>query len=186
LSFDVAASVRRLKPQRATQPLARRPDAQLTFVPAQPGPGPELLLDTCVYIDVLQGRTPTAVDDLLQLRILNHSTVALAELTHAFGRLDPADPRTRGTLRELSATVAAMPAHRLSPPSDRAFGEAGMLAGLVARLSGRASGVELLNDASLLLHAAETGCTLLTRNVADFDLAQQVAPGSNVLFYRSV
>lgn len=67
MSFDVAASARRLKPQRATQPLARRPDARLNFVPAEPGPGPELLLDTCVYIDVLQGRTPAQVDDLLQV-----------------------------------------------------------------------------------------------------------------------
>ena len=184
MSFDVAVSVRRLKPQRATQPLARRPDAQLTFVPLPATPGPELMLDTCVYIDVLQGRTPRAVDDLLQLRIINHSAVALGELTHAFGRLDPAHPGTRGALRELGGVIATIPPHRLSAPSLRAAGEAGMVAGLVARLSGRPAGVDLLNDAALLLHAAETGCVLLTRNLADFDLLQQVAPPVNLLFYR--
>jgi predicted nucleic acid-binding protein len=186
LSFDVAAAARRVKAQRPTDVLKRRTDADLPFVVAPASPGPELMLDTCVYIDVLQGRTPAAVDDLLQLRIVNHSTVALAELTHAFGRLDPAHADTRKTLRELSATIAAIPAHRLSAPTARTSGEAGMLAGLVARLSGRPSGIELLNDATLLRHGAETGCTVLTRNVADFDLMQQVTTGSSVLFYRTV
>jgi hypothetical protein len=43
--------------------------------------GAELLLDTCVYIDVLQGRTPASVDELLQARIINHSTICLGEMT---------------------------------------------------------------------------------------------------------
>ena len=45
------------------------------------------MLDTCVYIDVLQGRTPDNVDRLVQLRLVNHSSVCLSELTHLFGRL---------------------------------------------------------------------------------------------------
>src|SRR5881227_482529 len=109
------------------------------------------MLDSCVYIDVLQGRTPTAVDELLRLRIINHSAVALSELTHGFGRLDPTHRGTRGALRELATTLSDIPVHRLLRPSVRTAGEAGMLAGLIARLGGRASGVELLNDAALFL-----------------------------------
>ena len=142
------------------------------------------MLDTCVYIDVLQGRTPLIADETLSLRIINHSTVALSELTHLFGRLDPAHPETKGTLRELAGVVVDIPGHRLSRPSERAAGEAGVLAGLASRLAGRPSGADLLNDALLLLHAAETGCTLLTRNLSDFDLLQQLWPQSSVSFYR--
>jgi len=153
-------------------------------VTAESGPGPELLLDTSLYIDVLQGRTPPELDRLLTFRILNHSSVALAELTHLFGRLDPAHPGTRAALRALGDTLGDIPPHRLTSPSVRAFGEAGILAGLAARLTGRAHGAELLNDAVLLLHAAETGRTLLTRNVGDFDALQQLEPSAEVLFYR--
>jgi hypothetical protein len=68
------------------------------------------VLDTCVYIDELQGRPPAPLDELLETRIVNHSTVCLAELTHLFGRLDPD------------------------------LGEAGMLAGMVSRVRLRTRG----------------------------------------------
>jgi predicted nucleic acid-binding protein len=186
LSFDLAGSLRRLKPQRVTAALVRRPDADLAFVGTPVGPGAELMLDTCVYIDVLQGRTPQAVDDLLTLRINNHSTIALSELTHLFGRLDPGHSGTAAALRELRGVIADIPVHRLLRPSARAAGEAGMLAGLAARSAGLSHGVELLNDAMLLLHAAEAGCTLVTRNVSDFDRLQQLIPTAQVLFYHRV
>ena len=148
------------------------------------GAGQELLLDTCVYIDVAQGRTPPAVDRLLQVRVLNHSSVALAELTHLFGRLDPSDARTKAALGQLSVILDSIPEHRLTAPSIEASGEAGMLAGLAARLVGRAHSQALLNDALLLLHAGESGRVLLTRNIDDLDRLQQLAPRSQVLFYR--
>ena len=144
------------------------------------------MLDTCVYIDVLQGRTTAEVDGLLSLRIVNHSIVALSELTHLFGRLDPTHPGTRGVLGELTGLIDDIPGHRLFSPTARASGEAGMLAGLAARLAKRPAGAELLNDALLLLHAAEHGCQLLTRNLADFDLLQQLVPQAEVIFYRAV
>lgn len=184
MSIDLTGSLRRLKPQRVARPLLRRDDAQLPFVTDEQGVGGELLLDTNVYLDVLQGRTPPEVDRLLELRINNHSTVVLAELTHLFGRLDPADVRTKPTLAELRSVLDGIPSHRLTAPSSRAFGEAGMLAGLAVRLTGRLHGLELLNDALLLLHALETGCILLTRNMRDFDLLQQLVPASQILVYR--
>jgi predicted nucleic acid-binding protein len=146
--------------------------------------GPELLLDSCVYIDVVQGRTPDSVDRLLALRILNHSTIALAELTHRFGRLDPANAATRQTLARLRQAIDMIPPHRLEAPGPRAFAEAGMLAGVTARVTGETGGPARLMDALLLLQTREAGRVLLTRNIADFDRLQQLEPTSRVLYYR--
>jgi len=166
--------------------LSRRDDSELEFVPAAPEAGAELLLDTCVYIDVVQGRTPPQVDRLLGLRILNHSTIALAELTHLFGRLDPANATTRPALTRLGQAVDMIPPHRLNAPSPRAFAEAGMLCGLAARLTGDANSPALMMDALLMLHATQSGRVLLTRNIRDFDRLQQLEPRSRILFYRQV
>jgi predicted nucleic acid-binding protein len=164
----------------------RRPDRDLPFVVdgAEPS-GVPMMLDTCVYIDALQGRTTAAVDDVLGRHVINHSAVALGELTRAFGRLDPGHPRTRPTLDALSPVIRRMSGRRLTAPSVRAAAEAGMLAGLLARLSGRTAEQTLLNDALMLLHAFETGCVLMTRNLADFDPLQQLVPQARVLFYRT-
>lgn len=186
MSFDRRSSLRRIKPQRPTSTLHRREFADLPLVSDQSPAGRELLLDTCLYIDVLQGRTPMEVDRLLQTRIVNHSTVALSELTHLYGALDPAHAGTPAILRVLGRTLDDIPAHRLSAPSARASAEAGMLAGLVTRLTGQAKTVSLLNDTLLFLHAAETGRALLTGNMRDFDWLDQLLPGSGVILYRKV
>jgi len=186
LTFDRRASVRRIKPQRRAAPLVRRAHADLVFATARSLVGRELLLDTCVYIDVLQGRTPPAVDRLLETRTLNHSTVALAELTHLFGALDPSHPGTAGALKPLGQTIDDIPKHRLTAPSIRACGEAGMLAGLVTRLTRQRKTVALLNDATLFLQAAESGCDMLTANISDFDAFDQLLPGTGLLLYQPV
>jgi hypothetical protein len=134
---------------------------------------------------MLQGKTPDEVDQRLQLRIVNHSTIALAELTHLFGRLDPGHPGTRAVLSRISGVIDDIPAHRLTAPPTRAYGEAGMLAGLVTRLGGRAGGAALLSDALLFLQAREMGCALLTANTSNFDLFDQVLPASGLLRYRT-
>ncbi len=144
-----------------------------------------MLLDTCVYIDVLQGKTPMEVDRILETRIVNHSTVALAELTHLIGALDPAHLGTAGVIKSLGQTIDDIPPHRLTAPSIRACGEAGMMAGLVTRLTGKSKSIALLNDAMLFLQAAEMGCNLLTANVSDFDFFDQLLPGTGVLLYQA-
>jgi predicted nucleic acid-binding protein len=186
LSFNLARALRRLKPQRTANAIRRRPAELLPILTSPVAAGPELLLDTCVYIDVLQGRSPVSVDELLETRIVNHSTICLAELTHLFGRLDPLHPATKTVLREIRRTLEDIPGHRLFSPSQTAIGEAGMLAGLVARLSGADRGERqtLLNDASLYLQALERGWIILTRNVRDFDYFDQLLPVGRVLLYE--
>jgi predicted nucleic acid-binding protein len=184
LSFDLKRSLRRLKPQRRIVRLNRRPDAELHFVLESATAGPELLLDTCVYIDILQGHASDRLKNLLVARLCNHSGIALAELTHLLGRLDPRDRRTRPVLAEVTGIILDMPSHRVTAPSISALGEAGILAGLVARLAAVEPGQALLNDAALYLQAIEQGHVLLTRNVREFDWFDQLLPSNRVLFYR--
>ncbi len=186
MSFDLAGALRRLKPEKRVGGLSRRPDEELTFAGAEPAAGQALLLDTTVYIDALQGRLPPAVEELLVSRQVNHSAVALAELAHPLGRLDPAHPGTAAAAASIRATIEAIPAHRLSAPSVRALAEAGIATGILARLrkTAKADRQPLFNDVVLYLHAAERGFCLVSRNIADLDPVQQLVPGARVLFYR--
>jgi hypothetical protein len=183
--FDLRRSLRRIEPHRFTQPIRRRPAAELPFVSAPPAAGRELLLDTCVYTDVLQGKTPVAVDALLELRTSNHLAVCVAELTHGFGWLDPRHPGTEAILRSIAQAVSAIPAHRLEAASKDVTIEAGILAGLIFRLCGLQPGQEVaaLNDAISYLHAMTNGQTVLTRNRRDFDAMNQMLPDGRILFY---
>jgi hypothetical protein len=58
------------------------------------------------------------------------------------------------------------------------MGEAGMLAGLVARLIGASRGETpaLFNDACIYLQALERGWTVTTRNIHHYDLVDQLLP----------
>jgi hypothetical protein len=188
LSFDLAGSLRTLKPQKRTAPLRRRPDCDLCWADTAPLIGGALLLDTSVYFDALQGRTPAAADGLLSYRVCHHSAVCLAELTHAFGRLDPTHPSTKATLATLGGVIADIPGRRLHAPESGVWGEAGLLAGALFRLSGlpRGAGHErkLLNDSLIFLQARRLGASVLTANVRDFDFLNQLAPDGRVIFYR--
>lgn len=178
MSFDLPRALRRVRPQRPLAPAVAKgttPDLEARH--------PEILLDTCVYIDIAQRRASEDLKTLLRHRLTHHSSVALAELTHLFGRLDPGHPGTASTLRELTAIVADIPERRLSTPSLQAFGEAGMLAGLAARLSGKPHGQAALNDALLHLQAAEGGWMLVTRNTGDFGWLRRLAPRTEVFLY---
>jgi hypothetical protein len=142
------------------------------------------MLDTSVYLDVLQGRTPRPVDELLTLRVLHHSSVALTELARLFGRLDHGAAGAAQALEALSEVIDAIPGWRLSTPGVRTCGEAGMLAGLAERLG--TDGARLIERATLLLHAAETGRVLLARRSKALDCLQQLAPRAQMLVYDPV
>lgn len=142
-----------------------------------------------VYVDALEGTLPPVVMWLLSTRTLIHHTSILAELSHLFGRLNPAHAGTAAALRELTAVIADIPPHRLeSTSSPSVMMEAGILDGLVFRLGGFGPGQEVaaLNDATLYLHALDRGYVVLTRNIWDFDHMNQIMPSGRVLFYRRV
>ena len=188
MSFDLKGALRKLKPQRRAQSLERRADARLRWAVDEPLFGGVLLLDTNVYLDVLQGRTPEAVDALLASRVCNHSSVCLAELTHAFGRLDPAHPMTKTVLQTIGDVIADIPGHRLHAPDTAAWGQAGIVAGALMRLSGSPGKAgherKFLNDALIYLQAKALGAAVLTGNIRDFDLLSQLVPEGRVIVFR--
>jgi predicted nucleic acid-binding protein len=188
LTFDLGEALKSLKPQKRIRPLARRQDEALVWIDDLRPVGGPILLDTTVYIDVLQGRSSEALDEFVKMRSCLHSAVCLSELTHAFGRLDPADARTKPTLKAITRTIDDIPVHRLIAPDVELWGGAGILAGVLFRLGGFPVGSErkCLNDALLYLQARKLGCSVLTRNAKDFDFLNQLVPDGRVFLYRNV
>jgi predicted nucleic acid-binding protein len=185
-SSDIYRSLRRLKPEKHTAQLRLRDRSSLTFVDPLKRSFPKLLLDTTVYIDELQGRFPRNAEVALRTSELWHSTVTEAELAALAGLLDPRDPDTPQVTKLVTTSIEKRPDHRILNPDADVWRDAGILAGLLARLQqyGKSEQRRALNDALIFLSAAKHGCAVLTRNIADFDFLMQLAPFGNAIFYE--
>ena len=183
LDFEAARRWARFDPGRT---LARRPDDELPFVDEDLIGGQCLLLDTCVYIDQMQDRTPRVLDELIAHRQVNHSTVAIQELMHTVGVLNPSDARTAAVVAEIGALIKAMPPHRIFAPDIDVLGRAALLSGILCRLQGYEKDGKLraLQDCVLFLQAQKLGLVVLTANVGDYDILLQLIPRGRALFYR--
>jgi hypothetical protein len=144
------------------------------------------LLDTCVYIDQMQDRSPLMLDDMIARRQVNHSTVAIQELMHTVGVLGPSDARTAGVIHEIGAQIKVMPPHRIFAPDAEVLGRGALLSGILCRLQGYGKDAKLraLHDRVLFLQAQKLGLVALTANVADYDILLQLVPAGRALFYR--
>lgn len=149
--------------------------------------GQGLLLDTSVYIDQMQDRSPHILDDLIALRQANHSTVAIQELMHTVGALNPSDARTATVIDAIGHQIRAMPPHRIFTPDTEILGRAALLSGMLCRLQGYEKDGKLraLQDCVLFLQAQKLGLVVLTGNVGDFDILLQLIPTGRALFYRA-
>ncbi|RWE39492.1 MAG: hypothetical protein EOS79_20800 [Mesorhizobium sp.] len=189
MGFDLSETLRSLKPQRRQGTLARRADDDLPWVDDEPIIGGPLFLDTTVYVDVLQGRSPAEVDRLLTYRLCHHSAVCLSELTQVFGRLDPKHSSTKTVLKTIEETLADIPEHRLHAPDTAIWGQAGILAGLLFRMSNLPNGEgherKFVNDALVFLQARQLGASVLTGNIRDFDFLSQLVPTGRIVLYRT-
>jgi predicted nucleic acid-binding protein len=181
--FDAARRWARLDPQRT---LARRGDDDLPFINASLIGGQGLLLDTCVYIDQMQDQSPQILDDLVAQRQVNHSTVAIQELMHTVGVLNPSDARTAGVIDEIGKQIKAMPPHRIFTPDTEVLGRAALLSGILCRLQGYEKDGKLraLQDCVLFLQAQKLGLVVLTDDASDYDILLQLIPAGRALFYR--
>ena len=188
MSSEFERSLRRLKPEKHNKRLAYRDRSRLPYISSLKPPFPKLLLDTTVYIDALQGRLPKSVEIALRAGNLWHSAVTEAELAALAGLLDPSHSETRRVIAQIAASVELRPAHRILVPDRDAWREAGILAGLLARLQqyGKSERRKALNDALIFLTAAKNGCVVLTRNVRDFDLLMQLDRKGQAAFYDAV
>jgi predicted nucleic acid-binding protein len=160
----------------------------LRFLSSLKPPLPKLLLDTTVYIDALQGRLPDDMEVALRTGSLWHSSVTEAELAALAGLLNPTHPDTASVIAQVAASIELRPEHRILTPDRDTWREAGILAGLLARLQryGKTEHRKALNDALIFLTAAKNGCVVLTRNVADFDLLMQLDAKGQAVFYDSL
>jgi predicted nucleic acid-binding protein len=181
--FDAARRWARFDPQKT---LAQRGDNELPFVNVNLIGGQGLLLDTCVYIDQMQDRSPQMLDDLIAQRQVNHSSVAIQELMYTAGVLNPSDARSAGVLAEIGKQIKAMPPHRIFVPDIEVLGRAALLSGILCRLQGYDKDAKLraLQDSVLFLQAQKLGLVVLTANVSDYDMLLQLIPAGRVLFYR--
>ena len=183
--FDAAVRWARFDPKKT---LSRRKDGDLPFLADAAEAGPDLLLDTSVYIDGLQGHAPRLIADMLALRQVNHSTIAIQELMHTVGVLDPNHPGTQTAVNQIATTVKDMPSHRTFAPDPDVLGRAALLSGMLCRLQGYKADARLraLHDCVLFLQAQKLGFTVLTGNVSDFDYVLQLIPTGRVIMYRQI
>ncbi len=181
--FDGARRWARSDPQKT---LARRTDDELPFINSSRIAGQGLLLDTCVYIDQMQDRSPLLMDDLIARRQVNHSAVAIQELMHAAAVLNPSDARTAGVIAQIGKQIKAVPAHRIFVPDIEVLGRAALLSGILSRIQGYGEDGKLraLQDCVLFLQARKLGFAVLTANVNDYDILLQLVPEGRALFYR--
>jgi predicted nucleic acid-binding protein len=187
LSSELWRSLRRYRPEKHARLLQRRADSELDFLETAKFRPAKLLYDTTVYIDILQKRFPETGKLALRAVEAWHSPVTEAELASSVGLLDPSHPKTRQLIDEIAGVLDRRPIQRTIAPDTVIWREAGILSGILARLQGFDKGQRrrLMNDALLFVTARRYGCTLLTRNLSDFDLMQQLEPAGRVMFYRT-
>ncbi len=186
MNSEFQSTRRRLKPDKHRTKLRPRAESELKFIETASDRPAKLLYDTTVYIDILQNRFPRNGDIMLRAAEAWHSPVTEAELAAAIGLLDPARPETREIVEQIGAVIGRRPSHRTIQPDSGVWREAGILSGMLARLQGYGKDQRrrALNDALLFVTARKHGCTVLTRNLTDFDLLEQLDPSGNVMFYR--
>lgn len=188
MSSELEAVLRRVKPEKRTATLTRRSRSQLRFLGDIQKPLPKLLYDTTVYIDILQDRFPRDAERALRACDSWHSTVGKAELAAPLGSLNPKHSATGRAIKVLKEAIERIPAHKTIAPDPETWLNAGILCGLLARLQNYdpSSRMRALHDALVFSSARKYGLTVLTRNIGDFDLLQQLEPAGQVLFYDCV
>jgi predicted nucleic acid-binding protein len=187
LSSELWRSIRRYKPERHARPLQRRADSELDFLETIRVKPAKLLYDTTVYIDVLRDQFPITGQLMLRAVEAWHAPVTEAELIAAVGLLEPNNSRTRPIIDKIATVIDQRPTQRTIVPDVIVWREASILSGILARLQNfdKDQRRRLMNDALLFVTARRHGCTLLTRNISDFDWMQQLEPAGRVLFYRT-
>jgi predicted nucleic acid-binding protein len=158
----------------------------LEFIETTSARPAKLLYDTTVYIDILQNRFPRQGELMLRAVDAWHSPVTEAELAAACGLLNPTHAQTQRVIEEIEDVLDRRPIQRTIIPDRDTWREAGILSGMLTRLQGlnKDQRLRVLNDALLYVGARRHGCTVLTRNLSDFGLLQQLDPSGRVLFYR--
>ncbi|MGB6134730.1 MAG: PIN domain-containing protein [Acidobacteriaceae bacterium] len=185
MSTDPADFLGRVQRAIHVPGLRRRDEAALLFAESIRLPE-RTVYDTTVYIDVLRGKLSPHVKSEVSRLEPWHCAVVESELAYTCGRLDPGHPGTAHVVEEIVSIVQKWPANRVLTPDRAIWREAAILTGVLARAQGMkdADRGRTMNDALIFLTALGHGCTVLSRNVRDFDLLMQLVPAGKAIFYR--
>ena len=140
---------------------------------------PMLVPDTNIYIMSAAGTLPEPARRLVEISLLFHCSVCLAELATGIANFDPSNSGWRAVRDHYCALFDAVPDSRLLTPDDRVWLEAGVIAGTLARTQNfqKHQRKECLNDALIYLTATRAGLPVLTANRDEFDFIQQIVAG---------
>ena len=184
----MTAAFERQDPDRWTATLAYRHRSLLPYDGAAYR-DLRLMPDTTVYVDARKARRfPGALSDRLRRGPLLHSAVAMSELATGLGLLDPAHSDTPRVRAAIAKTLRGVEPESVVAPSPDAWVEAALVSGILARTQGFA-GMDrrrLLNDALMVISAAEAGAVLVTRNRRDMDLLLRFRPDARVWLYEDM
>lgn len=183
--MDIDTVIRRCRAARHTTILTARPPEELDRFAESDVPGERIMLDTCIFIDQLQGKLPEVIEERITARTIMHSPVVIGELSFLIGRLDPKHPGTSDAIAAIRDLLAAVADHRIFDLTAEDVVRGNILAGCMARLLGhnRESRRKSQSDAVLAAQAARLDCLLVTRNLGDFDHLAQLEPRLRVAFY---
>ena len=186
MSFDIDRIVRTFKPEKRTAALTLRSSVDLIAISAAITRRP-VVPDATVYMHGGQGRLPPQVATIVQQWPLLHCAVALGEIAHGIGRLDPGHPQTPRRRAYLESVLRQIPQHRIIAPGDDVHVSAGILTGILARLLRLPGGGHRLriNDVLICLTALKSCAAVLTANIGDFDLVQQLVPSAEIIYYAA-
>lgn len=190
MTIDLAAIVRRHKPEQRTTQLGLRDTSELVSVEmfATEGGRPMLAPDTTVYIHQAAGRLPPSARSLVEGALMFHCSVCLAELTLGLANRDVGHRGWADARDHFAALFSRIPDNRLLIPNAEVWAEAGLIAGVLARTQGfrPEERKECLNDALIYLTAAKSGLPVLTANRGQFDLIQQLVPEGRFIYYATI
>lgn len=185
MTLDLGGALRRWKPDKRLRQLRPRPADELLSPADAPAARIPLLLDTNVYIADAAGRLPSAAEALVDRALLFHSSVCLSELAVGIANGDPRHRQWSRIRDHYVDVIEAIPPTRILVPDRETWVDAGILAGILARLQGLQpfQRKDVLNDALIFLTASRHGLPVLTSNRDEFDYLEQLAPGGLVYHY---
>jgi predicted nucleic acid-binding protein len=172
-----------------TGPIPYRAEASLPFDPAIVTPGATIALDTCAIIDGLKSSLPPLLQSAITQAAVVSSAVVVGELVQGHAVLNPAHPSTAKVAPIIASAIAIAEAIPLQiVPTENHWVEAQAVVATIGRCNSftKDKRRELVMDALFYVSARDADVRIVTANVRDYDLIDQVAKNGKLLFYKPI
>jgi len=146
------------------------------------------MLDTNTIISGLKDKLPGPIRAVVAQSASVASAVVIGEMVQGLFSLKPADARSAGNRRIIERTIAELEKSPILTPNDSEWRLAMACLAVLGRCNDldRSTRAHWLRDALIYVSARSAGVTLVTSNLREFDLFQQLLPGGEVLFFTPV